>query len=188
MKATEVADWLADWQPTPLDTAPDFVPEQLQVRDTIVSFLRAHPDGLSRECRVGHVTASAFVVDLYTRRAAVVHHGLAQRWLQPGGHLENFDVDVTAAARREAEEETGLCVAVDPRPLRLDVHAVRCRLPHGGVGPSVHFDIGLLAVTLPGTPTQPAADPVAWWDLNDPDFGDATMQRLRHAARARFPR
>jgi len=173
-----VSAWLAAWQPS---SAADRA-----LRDTIVDFLKHHPDGLWRGCREGHVTASAFVVDLSTRRTAFVMHGLARRWLQPGGHLEVGDTDIVAAAAREASEETGLSVVVDPRPLRVDAHSVRCRDESGAVGPSVHFDIGLLALTGPGAVTRKGSDPVAWFALTDELVGDQTMQRLRHAATMRF--
>jgi 8-oxo-dGTP pyrophosphatase MutT (NUDIX family) len=171
----------ADW----FDAASDIARERA-TRDTIADFLAANPTGLDRSCRVGHVTASAFVVDVWLRRAAIVNHGLAGRWLQPGGHLEHVDVDVPAAAAREALEETGLVVAVDPRPLRLDIHPVQCRHADGTKGPSTHFDVGLLAIALPGAATQPASDPVAWWSLDGPEVGDLTMKRLRHAALRRI--
>jgi 8-oxo-dGTP pyrophosphatase MutT (NUDIX family) len=184
--AEDVREYLLAWDPAHwFDTAID-IDRERETRDTIADFLAAHPEGLDRSCRDGHVTASAFVVDVWSRRAAIVHHGLAGRWLQPGGHLEVGDVDVAAAAAREAVEETGLVVAIDPRPLRLDIHPVKCRLADGSKGPSTHFDIGLLALTLPGAPTRPASDPVAWWPLDGPEVGDLTMKRLRHAALRRI--
>jgi 8-oxo-dGTP pyrophosphatase MutT (NUDIX family) len=183
--AADVRDWLLAWDPAQCCAAADAEREHA-TRDTITDFLATHPDGLDRSCRAGHVTASAFVVDIWSRRAAIVNHGLAGRWLQPGGHLEAGDADVSAAAAREALEETGLVVAVDPRPLRLDIHPVQCRLLGGGKGPSTHFDVGLLAVCLPGAATQAASDPVAWWPLDGPEVGDLTMKRLRHAALRRI--
>jgi len=177
--------WLTAWTPDP--TTPD-VEAALQIanRTRICTFLDANPDALSRECRAGHITASAFVVDLWGQRFAAVRHGLAGRWLQPGGHLESEDLDVLAAARREAEEETGMFVVIDPRPLRLDIHEVQCRTSDGSKGPSVHFDIELLGVTGPGAVTRAASDPVAWWPLDAPDPGDRALAALRHAARRRI--
>jgi 8-oxo-dGTP pyrophosphatase MutT (NUDIX family) len=184
--ASDVGSWLAGWEPAVWFTTDREVQRETATRDTIVAFLAEHDDGLDRSCRSGHVTASAFVVDIWSRRVAIVHHGLAGRWLQPGGHLEPSDVDVAGAAAREATEETGLVVTIDPRPLRLDIHPVTCRLGNGTVGPSTHFDVGLLALALPGAPTRATADPVAWWPLDGPEVGDLTMQRLRHAARRRI--
>jgi 8-oxo-dGTP pyrophosphatase MutT (NUDIX family) len=60
-----------------------------------------------RENVRGHVTASAWIVDRAARAALLVHHRKLQRWLQPGGHLENDD-SIHAAALREAREETGV--------------------------------------------------------------------------------
>jgi 8-oxo-dGTP pyrophosphatase MutT (NUDIX family) len=184
--AADVRAWLSAWEPAEWFDAEADIARERATRDTITDFLAVHPDGLDRSCRAGHVTASAFVVDIWSRRAAIVNHGLAGRWLQPGGHLEPGDADVVAAAAREALEETGLVVAIDPRPLRLDIHPVQCRLADGSKGPSTHFDVGLLALTLPAAPTRPASDPVAWWALDGPEVGDLTMKRLRHAALRRI--
>ena len=170
MQVSDFRTWLAD-------SVPDS-----QVRARFLTFLDAHPDGLTRECRDGHITASAFVVDATLRRAAVVLHPIARRWLQPGGHLELGDADLAAAAAREAREETGLPVTIDPRPLRLDVHDVHCRLATGGIGPSVHYDVGVLALTEPGACLGPVLDPVTWHSLHVEFRDDTTLEGLRHAA------
>ena len=69
-----------------------------------------------------HVTASAVVVG---RRGTVLHlHKRLGRWMQPGGHVDPGE-SPWEAARREAEEETGLSLshpADGPRLIHLDVH------------------------------------------------------------------
>lgn len=55
----------------------------------------------------GHLTASALLVDDERKCAFLIYHKFLQRWLQPGGHLDNQEEPI-AGAVRECEEETGL--------------------------------------------------------------------------------
>ncbi len=41
---------------------------------TIIEFIRAHPDGLSRTCIPGHLTGSAWVVNPDRTRTLLTHH------------------------------------------------------------------------------------------------------------------
>ena len=45
------------------------------------------------------------------RRVLLMHHHRHQRWLLPGGHVEEADVTLSDAARREAIEETAVRIA-----------------------------------------------------------------------------
>jgi len=57
---------------------------------------------------VGHITASALIVDPDRSRLLMIHHKTIDRWLQPGGHVEPADESVLAGALREAREEVGI--------------------------------------------------------------------------------
>lgn len=114
-----------------------------------------------READPTHVTGSAIVTG---PAGVLLHlHKKLGMWLQPGGHLEPGETP-WAAARREAEEETGL--AFEPWPAapplaHLDVHP--------GGGGHTHLDLRyLLAVTGDDTPRPPAGESpdVRWfaWD------------------------
>ena len=65
-------------------------------------------DIISRKNFVGHVTASAFIVNKNTRQVLLLHHKSLGKLLQPGGHVDNMDSSPLDAALREVEEETGL--------------------------------------------------------------------------------
>lgn len=68
----------------------------------------------------GHITTSAFVIDVRTNEILLLHHRSLNRWLQPGGHTEG-DRTLAASALREAIEETG----IDESELSLlTVHAM----------------------------------------------------------------
>lgn len=104
-----------------------------------------------READPTHVTGSAVVTG---PQGVVLHlHKRLGMWLQPGGHLEPGETP-WAAARREAEEETGLSFEpwpADPPLAHLDVH-------FGGSG-HTHLDLRyMLAVAGDPTPRPPAGE------------------------------
>lgn len=87
----------------------------------------------------GHITASAFVVDLAGTRLLLHHHRRLDRWLQMGGHVDEGE-HVVDAALREAREESGLdeLALTAPAPFDLDVHAIPAAK---GEPVHLHFDI-----------------------------------------------
>ena len=54
-----------------------------------------------------HATASAIVVSSDGSRVLLHRHRKSGRWIQPGGHVDEGE-EAAEAARREAEEETGI--------------------------------------------------------------------------------
>jgi 8-oxo-dGTP pyrophosphatase MutT (NUDIX family) len=78
-----------------------------------------------------HFTGSAVVVEPEGMRVCLVLHAKLSRWLQPGGHADpSDDGDLSRTALREAREETGLEVSLQPRaprPLDVDVHVIPAR-------------------------------------------------------------
>lgn len=77
----------------------------------------------------GHFTASAFVLAPETDELLLILHGKLGLWLQPGGHVDDADSDLEAAARREVQEETGLesLELLDATPFDVDVHRIPAR-------------------------------------------------------------
>jgi 8-oxo-dGTP pyrophosphatase MutT (NUDIX family) len=119
--------------------APD--DSQSRLRQAYLDFLDEHDDALWRECRVGHLTASALVLDDRRERVLLTLHPKVGRWLQLGGHCEPGDPSLREAARREAIEESGIAqVRMSAAPLRLDRHPVPCA---GQM--SEHLDVQYLA-------------------------------------------
>lgn len=55
----------------------------------------------------GHVTASGLVIS-DDNKVILIHHKILNRYLQPGGHIEKEDKNITDSAAREVIEETGL--------------------------------------------------------------------------------
>ena len=157
---------------------------QAALRDRFVAHLDARPDGVLRTCRPDHLTASTVVLSPDAGRVLLTLHAKAGRWFQLGGHVEPGDATLLDAARREAVEESGLDVALDPVPVHLDEHAV----PFCGPGGDAHhLDVRFVAVAPEGARhavSEESLD-VRWWPVDDlPDADLAPMVALA-VARAR---
>jgi ADP-ribose pyrophosphatase YjhB (NUDIX family) len=91
----------------------------------------------------GHFTASAFVLSPEQDALLLILHAKLDLWLQPGGHVEDEDASLLAAARREVREEVGLSELelLDAAPLDVDIHDIPARKGEPG---HQHFDVRFL--------------------------------------------
>jgi adenosylhomocysteinase len=72
-------------------------------------------DLFNRKNLVGHITASALIVDPTRSEALLIKHQALNRWLQPGGHIASGETPLDAALR-EVREEVGI-QASDLKPI-----------------------------------------------------------------------
>lgn len=109
------------------------------MRDRLSAFVGAHPDAFERRLSIGHVTASAWIVDPAGTCALLTLHRKLGKWLQLGGHVDG-DPDLRAGALREAREESGLRSLrfADEAIYDLDVHAIPARADEPAHD---HFDV-----------------------------------------------
>ena len=157
---------LSRWQPND--------PNQRALREAFLGFLAGRPDACARSCVPGHLTASAVVLSHDRTQVLLTLHPRVGRWLQLGGHCEEADAGLAAAALREATEESGISdLEIDPQPLHLDVHPITCSL---GL-PTRHFDVRFLLHAPPGaTPVRsPESLDLAWWPVTAPPPDVAPM-------------
>ncbi len=151
--------------------APD--PGQDTLRHAVLAFLAARPDGCLRECVSGHVTGSSLVLDHTGTHVLLTLHPRFGRWLQLGGHCEETDADIVAAA--------------------LHVHPVTCSL---GV-PTRHLDMQFIVHAPPNAEIACSDESLdlRWWPLEtlpeDCDFGltqlaTAASRRIGTAASRRI--
>ena len=94
-----------------------------------------------------HFCASAFVIHPDTKKILLVKHHMWDRWLQPGGHMEENETPEETAVR-EVFEETGLKVTLlgERFPREDDMIrplGIQCNRKENG---DRHFDIIYAAV------------------------------------------
>ena len=151
-----LSDYLAAWPGEAADVRP-------------LAELLSAPDPLDdRRTAPGHLTVGALVLHPERRALLLVRHRALERWLQPGGHLEPGEAPVEAA-RREAEEETGLRALVlhpwhaattPPRrppgwlvPLDIDIHPIPAR-PARDEPAHAHHDLRYVFRAGPGAEAE----------------------------------
>ncbi len=130
----------------------------------------------SRKTMPGHVTCTAVILNP-DNQVLMVHHIGLDRWLFPGGHVEDNDEGLLAAARREATEETGIDaidLAVpdwmpDGTPIDIDGHPIP-ESPGKGELAHMHFDFRFVFLS----PARPLRHQVS-------EVHDAQWRPLRDA-------
>ena len=178
---------LAAHQPADAEEARDI--------QQIATLVKRHPDIFSRACQVGHITASAIIVDQCSRRTLLHFHKRLARWLQVGGHADE-ETDIAQVALREAREETGLPDLAHhppgsaPTPLDCDLH----RIPqHGDTPAHLHLDFRFALTTRQPHALAPAPGEsrrFRWLSFDEAlamDGLDASLRRLLRKASAMFP-
>ena len=145
---------LADWR------APDAA--QHSLRHAVLAFVEARDDACRRECVPGHITASTLVLDHTGSRVLLTLHPRLGRWVQLGGHCEDEDTDIVAAALREATEESGVDgLRMGPDLAAIHVHPLTCSL---GV-PTRHLDLQFVAHAPADAriAISDESDDLRWW-------------------------
>jgi 8-oxo-dGTP pyrophosphatase MutT (NUDIX family) len=150
----------------------------------IRDFVRRSPTAFSRSNPEGHITASAVVTRREDPAFLLVWHRKLRRWLQPGGHIEDGDGSVFAAALREAREETGLerfAFPLGERILDLDVHPIPA---YGPDPPHFHFDIRFVLMATSAATAERDGN-IRWFTLPEAaaaGIDDSLARALRKAA------
>jgi 8-oxo-dGTP pyrophosphatase MutT (NUDIX family) len=158
--------------------APDSDQERLRL--DYLDHLSAHPDGMWKPCREGHITASALVVDPGSGRVLLTLHRKMRMWLQLGGHCEPEDATLGDAALREATEESGIAGLrlLRPEPVALDRHRTPC---------AWHLDVEY-AVLAPAGAVEVISDEsldLRWYAFDEVGtVADSSVRRLAARTRA----
>jgi 8-oxo-dGTP pyrophosphatase MutT (NUDIX family) len=155
---------LLDWVRAALASWPVRGVEQAKLRAAYLAHLDKHPDALWRDGPSAHLTASAFVFDPSQRHVLLTLHRKGGFWVQCGGHIEPDDATLSAAALREATEESGISGLRVIGPADLDRHHLsaafgRCR---------EHLDAAYVIQAPYGAQPQVSAESldVAWWPVD----------------------
>lgn len=140
---------LVEQQTTLAELLRAYVPEDKEEasdREAMLGWLEELDHPFSHKQPEAHFTASAIVVNRSAESVCLVSHRHLRRWLQPGGHADESDVDLQETALREAWEETGLELTLHPsapRPFDLDVHLFPER---DGFPAHYHLDLRFLLI------------------------------------------
>ncbi|MFE2957540.1 NUDIX hydrolase [Nocardia tengchongensis] len=144
--------------------SPATGPEQ-SIREAMLAFLGSAPRGCLREHAAGHITASAIVFSHDERQVLLTLHPRVGRWIQLGGHCEESDDSVAAAAFREATEESGIeGLTLEPGLYGAQAHPITCSL---GL-PTRHLDL-LFKIKAPegAVPVRSSeSTDLRWWPVD----------------------
>jgi 8-oxo-dGTP pyrophosphatase MutT (NUDIX family) len=158
--------------------APDAGQEQL--REEYLAHLAAHPDGMWKPCKDGHITGSALILDASRQRVLLTLHAKLKLWLQTGGHCEPEDTELAGAALREGAEESGIegLRLLVPEPVQLDRHLVPC---------AYHLDVQYAVVAPEGAVESISDESLAlrWFTFDEVDeVADGSVRGLLARTRA----
>lgn len=96
-----------------------------------------------------HFCASVFVIDKSSKKILLVKHKKFNKWVQPGGHIEEDETPEEAAVR-EVYEETGLKIKLlgEHFPRESDFIRPLAIQKNRGKNDDLHIDIVYLAEPL----------------------------------------
>lgn len=161
-------------QHTPFDD------NEAQMLAQIVHFIDEYEECFERSLKVGHITGSAWIIDLDRTHALLTHHRKLDRWLQLGGHSDG-DSNTLNVAMREGLEESGLQTLrpVTEAIFDVDVHLIPARKDEPD---HYHYDVRFLLEADRNTPLviSEESKELAWvplagiLDLNP----DASIKRM----------
>ena len=101
---------------------------------------------LTRENKLCHLTASAFVVNKEHTKVLCIYHNIYKSWGWVGGHADGDD-DMFYVAQKETKEETSLAKfdVVSEVPISIEILPVKSHVRKGKYVPChVHFNITYL--------------------------------------------
>ena len=114
-----------------LQTYTEHFPEDKIAVGKLLKLIEMKANVTSRKELLGHITCGAILLNKHCQ-LLLIHHIALNRWLFPGGHLEDDDLTLKRAALRELYEETGINSASiipfanwpDDIPIHIDFHSI----------------------------------------------------------------
>lgn len=170
--------------------------QEKNIENKIRELLQAKESCVARKNFFGHITASAILSDKSLTKILLIHHKFLDRFLQPGGHIEEIDQTIRGAAERELREETGIenCIylPIDAEsaelPMDIDVHEIPANAKKNEPK-HLHFDFRYLFILNGGKKVKLDLSEVhdaKWFDLEDVARIDEGFLRIVEKARKLF--
>jgi 8-oxo-dGTP pyrophosphatase MutT (NUDIX family) len=163
--------------------------EQCTQVDRITEFIHSCDAPWRRSTSQGHITASAWIVDTAHENALLIHHKKLDKWLQPGGHVDDEDATFLDAALREAREETGIASFEMLRNgassiYDVDVHEIPARNKSPIEPAHFHYDIRFRLIANSTTTTFNAdeSNDLRWLPLSQISCDDTFDESVRRMA------
>lgn len=99
--------------------------QEVAFKSLILDFIEKNADCFERTLTIGHITASAFLLNKNCSEVLLMHHNKLDNWFQLGGHCDG-ESDVLNVAIKEAQEESGIenIVPVIKTIFDIDVHII----------------------------------------------------------------
>jgi 8-oxo-dGTP pyrophosphatase MutT (NUDIX family) len=163
--------------------------QQSQV-DRIVEFIGSCEAPWRRGTLQGHLTASAWIVDASRANALLIHHKKLEKWLQPGGHVDDEDATFLDAALRETREETGIATfdvvhGTTSLIYDVDVHPIPARNKAPFEPAHFHYDIRfcLIASNAATTRNVDESNDLRWFPMSRIASDELFDESVRRMAR-----
>lgn len=120
-------------------------PQEHETIDRLLDFVIREPGCFERSTPEGHITGSAWVVDVQRSSVLLTHHRKMNRWLQLGGHADG-NAEVWNVALLEAQEESGIsdCSLVSTHIFDIDIHVIPARVD---TPEHLHYDVRYCVVS-----------------------------------------
>lgn len=115
-------------------------------KEVMLNFISSNEDVLTRENKIAHMTASAWIVNKNRDKILMIYHNIYDSWAWVGGHADG-DEDLLHVIKKEIEEETGIQSAklLDDKIYGLNIVTVDDHIKRGKlVNSHLHMDVEYL--------------------------------------------
>ena len=141
-------------------------------KEVILHMLETQDDIFTRENRLAHMTASAWIVNPEKTKVLMAYHNIYHSWSWLGGHADG-EQDLLKVALKEAKEESGIChvTPVSDQIYSLEVLTVDGHVKRGAyVSSHLHLNVTYLLEAQETEKLHIKADEnsnVGWFLLED---------------------
>ena len=91
----------------------------------MLAFVTKYDNCFERSLEIGHITASAWLLNKNHTHALLMHHSKLDKWFQLGGHCDG-NPNVLDVAIKESQEESGI-IGIEPlfsSIFDIDIHLI----------------------------------------------------------------